>query len=226
MLWECLLLLFSHLVMSNSLWPQWLKHTRLPCPSLSPGVCSDSCPLSWWCHPTISTSVAPSPPAFNLSQHQGLFQWVNSSHEVAKVLEFQPHHQSFRWIFRTDFLLDWLVWSPICPRDAQESSPTPQFRSINSSVLSFLYDPTLTSIHDYWKNHSFTRQTFVGKVMSLLFNMLSRLAIAFLPRSKCLLEVTILSCMHAQLLSHVWLFTTPWTVAHQALLSMEFSRQE
>ena len=101
-----------------------------------------------------------------------------------------------------------------------------KFKSINSLVLSFLYGPTLTSIHDYWKSHSFTRQTFVGKVMSLLFNMLSRLAIAFLPRSKCLLEVTILSCMHAQLLSHVWLFMTPWTVAHQALLSMEFSRQE
>ena len=85
----------------------------------------------------------------------------------------------------------------------QESSPTPQFKSINSLALSFICGPTLTSMHDHWKNHSFTRQTFVGKVMSLLFNMLSRLAIAFLPRSKCLLEVTILSCMQAQLLSHV-----------------------
>ena len=85
------------------------------------------------------------------------------------------------------FPLDGLVESPFCPRDSQESSPTPQFKGINSSVLSFLYGPTLTSIHDYWKSHSFTRQTFVGKVMSLLFNMLSRLAIAFLPRSKHLL---------------------------------------
>ena len=74
------------------------------------------------------------------------------------------------------------------PRDSQESSPTPQFKSINSSVVSFLYSPTLTSIHDYWKNQiALTRQTFVGKVISLLFNLLSRLAIAFLPRSKCLL---------------------------------------
>ena len=69
----------------------------------------------------------------------------------------------------------------------QESSPTPQFKSINSSVLSFLYSPTLTSIHDHWKNHSLTRQTFVGKVMPLLLNMLSRLVITFLPRSKRLL---------------------------------------
>ena len=71
--------------------------------------------------------------------------------------------------------------------DSQESSPTPQFKSINFSVLSFLYSPTLTSIHDYWKNHSLTRWTFVGKVMSLLFNMLSRLFITFLPRNKHLL---------------------------------------
>ena len=67
-----------------------------------------------------------------------------------------------------------------------KSSPTPQSKSINSSVLSFLYSPTLTSIHDYWKNHRL-RWTFIGKVMSLLLNMLSRLVITFLPRSKCLL---------------------------------------
>ena len=81
-----------------------LQHVRLPCPALSPGVCSDSGPLSWWCHPTISSSVSPFPPAFNLSQHQGLFQWVSSSHQVAKRLELQLQHQSFQWIFRTDFL--------------------------------------------------------------------------------------------------------------------------
>ena len=68
-----------------------------------------------------------------------------------------------------------------------ESSPTPQFKSINSSALSFLYSPTLTSIHDYGKTIALTRWTFVGKVMSLLFNMLSRLVIAFLPRSEHLL---------------------------------------
>ena len=74
-----------------------------------------------------------------------------------------------------------MVGSPCSPRDSQESSPTPQFKSINSSALSFLYGPTLTSIHDYWKMISLTRWTFVGKVMSLLFNMLSRLVIAFPP---------------------------------------------
>ena len=97
---------------------------------------------------------SPCSPAFNLSQHQGLFQWVSSSHQVAEVLEFQLQHQSFQWIVRTDFLWDGLVGSPCCPSDSQESSPTPQFKSINSLVPSFLYGPTVTSIHDYWKNHS------------------------------------------------------------------------
>jgi len=98
--------------------------------------------------------LSPFPLTFNLSQHQGLFQWVSSSHQVAKVLEFQLQYQPFRWIFRTiSFRMDWL--DPCSPRDSQESSPTPQFKSINSLALSFLYSPALTSIHDYWKNHTF-----------------------------------------------------------------------
>ena len=133
-------------------------------------------------HPRSS----PSPPAPNPSQHQSLFQWVSSSHQVAKVLAFQLQHQSFQWIFKIDLLQYWLVWSP-CLRDSQASSPTPHFKSINSSVLSLLHSPTLTSIHDHSKNHSLTRWTLVGKVMSLLLNMLSRLVITFLPRSKPLL---------------------------------------
>ena len=127
---------------------------------------------------------SPFPPAFNLSQDQGLFKWVGSSHQVAKVLELQLQHQSFHCVFRVDFLEDWLVGSPCCPRDSQESSPTPQFESINSSTLSLLYGPPLTSVHDYWKNIGLTRWTFVGKVMFLLFKMLSRFITALLPKSK------------------------------------------
>ena len=113
-------------------------------------------------HPLSS----PSPPALNLSQHQCLFKWISSSHEVAKVLEFQLQHQSFQWTPRTDLLWDGLVGSPCSPRDSQESSPTPQFKSIISLVLSFLYSPTLISIHDYWKTIALTGRTFVDKVMS------------------------------------------------------------
>ena len=84
------------------------------------------------------------------------------------------------------FRMDWLDLLAI-QRDSQESSPTPQFKNIDFLALSFLHSPTLTSIHDHWKNHSLDQLDFVGKVMSLLFNMLSRLVITFLPRSKRLL---------------------------------------
>ena len=120
-------------------------------------------------HPVSSLS----PPAFTLCQHQGLFQWVISSHQATKELEIQL--QSFQWIFRVDFLQDWLVSCPSCPKDSQESSPAPQFtEKINSLALSLLYGPTLTSVRDYWKTIALSIQTFVGKVMSLLFKTLSR----------------------------------------------------
>ena len=163
---------FSHSGMSNFLRSHELQHARLPCPSPNPRPYLNSCPSSWWCHPTISSSVIPFS-CLSLSQHRGFFQWVSSSYQVAKVLEFQLQHQSFQWIFRTDFLSDGLVGSPCWPRDSQESSPTLQFKNINSWVLSFRYSPTVTSIHDYQKTIAFTGRTFVGKVMALLFNMLS-----------------------------------------------------
>ena len=133
-------------------------------------------------HPLSSPSL----PAFNLSQHQGLFQWISSSHQMAKVLEFQLQHQSFQWTPRTDLLQDGLVGSPCSPRDSQESSPTPQFKSINSSALSFLYSPTLHLYMNTGKTIALTRP-LLAKVMSLLFIMLPRLVITFLPRSKRLL---------------------------------------
>ena len=84
--------------------------------------------------------------SFPMSQ---LFAWGGQS-----ILEFQLQHQSFQWIPRADLLQNGLVGSPCSPRDSQEFSPTPQFKSINSSVLSLLHSPTLTSIHDHRKNHS------------------------------------------------------------------------
>ena len=84
--------------------PMKLQHTRLPCPLLSPGVCSDSCPLSQWCHPTISSPEVPFSSCPQSFPAQGLFKWVSSLHQMAKVLEFQLQHQSFQWMFRVDFL--------------------------------------------------------------------------------------------------------------------------
>ena len=101
-------------------------------------------------HPLSSPSLA----APNPSQHQSLFQWVNSSHEVAKVLKFRLQHHFLQRNPRADLLQNRLVGSTCSPRDSQESSPTPQFKSINSSGPSLLHNPTLTSIHDHRKNHS------------------------------------------------------------------------
>ena len=113
---------------------------------------SNSCPLSRWCIRPSHPLSSPSPPALNLSQHLGLFQWVSSLYQLAKGLKLQLQHQSFQWIFSVDFLYDWLVWSPCCPRDSQESL-APQFKSIKA--LSLLYGSNFTSAQDYWENHSF-----------------------------------------------------------------------
>ena len=96
-------------------------------------------------------------------------------------------HQSFQWALRTNLLEDGLVGSPRSPRDSQESSPTPQFKSIKSSVLGFLIVQLSHPYMTTGKTIALTRRTFVNKVISLLFNMLSRLVITFLPRSKHLL---------------------------------------
>ena len=109
---------FSRSVVSDSLQPHESQHARPPCPSPTPGVHSDSCPSSQGCHPTISSSVVPSPPAPNPSKHHSLFQRVNISHEVAKVLEFELQHHSFQRNPRADLLQNGLVGSPCSLRDS------------------------------------------------------------------------------------------------------------
>jgi len=131
----------------------------------------------WPSHPLSTPS-----PTFSLSQHQGLFQWVSSLHQVAKVLELQLQHQSFQWIFRADFFYDWLVWFPCSLRNCQDSSLN---TNSTASVLWLSAFFIVQFLHPYMttgKTITLTRWTFAGKVMSLLFNMLSRLVIAFLPR--------------------------------------------
>ena len=100
---------FSRSVLFDSLWTHESQHARPPCPSPTLGVHSDLRPLSQWCHPAISSSIVPSPPAANPSQHQSVFQWVNPSHEVAKVLEFQLQHHSLQRNPRGDLLQSGLV---------------------------------------------------------------------------------------------------------------------
>ena len=137
---------FSCSVVSDSLGPHEPQHARPPCPSPTPGVQPNPCPLCWWCHPTISSSVVPfssCPQSFPAS---GSFQMSQLSASGG---------QSIRVSGSTSVLpMNTQDWSPCSPRDSQESSPTPQFKSINSLALSFLYSPTLTSLHDHWKSHS------------------------------------------------------------------------
>ena len=134
-------------------------------------------------HPLSS----PSPPTFNLSQHQALFQWVSSSHQVAKVLEFQPQHQSFQWT--QDWSpLGWTDWTSLPFKGLSRvlSNTTVQKSSILCRSALFIVQLS----HPYMttrKTIALTRWTFVDKIMSLLFNMLFRLVITFLPRSKRLL---------------------------------------
>ena len=134
---------------------QGLQHARLPCPSPTPGAFSNSCPSSQWCHPAISSSVVPfssCPQSFPASGSFPVSQFFTSGGQSTGVSASASVHPMN---IQDWFPLGWTGLISCSPRDSQESSPTPQFRSINSSVLSFLYSPTLTSIHDYWKNYSF-----------------------------------------------------------------------
>ena len=108
---------FSRSVVSDSLPPHELQHARPPCPSPTPGVYSNSCPSSRWCHPAISSSVIPFSSCPESLPASGSFQWVNSSHEVVKVLESQLQHQSFQWTPRIELLWDGLVGSSCSPRE-------------------------------------------------------------------------------------------------------------
>ena len=145
---------FSHSVVSDSLRPHESQHTRPLYPSPTPGVHSDSCPSSHWCHPAISSSVIPfsscpqSLPASESFPRSQLFAWGSQSTAVSALASFLPK-KSQGWSPS-----DGLVGSSCSPTDSQESSPTPQVKSINSLALSSFHSPTLTSIHDHWKNHS------------------------------------------------------------------------
>ena len=131
-------------VMPDSLQPHGLQHTRPPCPLPTPRACSNSGPSSWWCHPTISSSVISFSSCFQSFPASGTFLRIR-----------WPKYWSFSFSISPSNEYSGLVGSLCSSSDSQESSPTPQFKSINLSALSFLYVPTLTSIHDYWKKHSF-----------------------------------------------------------------------
>ena len=199
---------FSPSVVSDSLWPHG-QHARLPCPSPSPRTCSNSGPLSQWCHLTISSSVVP---------FSSCLQSLPASGTFLMSQLFTSGGQSIgASVSASDLPMNIQNWFPLgltglvylLSKGLSKVFSKPQFNSISFSALSIPYGPTFTSIHDYWKNHSFD---YISKVMSLLFifyfliyfyffiswrlitlqycsesllfNLLSRFIIAFLPRSK------------------------------------------
>ena len=147
---------FSRSVMSDSLQPQGPQHARLPHPSPTPGVYPNSCLLSWWCHPTISSSVVPFssclqsfPAAGSFPMSQFFASGGQSIGVSASALGLPVNIQGWFPLGLTGLI------SLFGPRDSQESSPAPQLEGISSSALSLFYCPALTSVHNYWKNHCF-----------------------------------------------------------------------
>ena len=177
---------FSHSVMSDSFQPHEPQHTRPPYPSPTPGVYPNSCPLSWWCHPTISSSVIPfsyqlqSFPAAGSFQMNQFFESGSQSIGVSASTSALPIN-IYDWL-----PLGWTGWISLESKGLSKAFS-------NTTVQKHLWHSALFIVQlshsnmTTGKTIALTRQTFVGKVMSLLFNMLSRLVIAFLPRSKHLL---------------------------------------
>ena len=176
---------FSYSVMSNSLWPRGLKDARPPCPSPTPRVYSDSCPWSQWCHPTISSSVIPfsshlqSFPASESFPVSQFFASGGQSIGVSASASVLPMNIQ-NW-----FPLGWTGWISLKSKGLSKSFL--QHHSSKASILqrSAFFIVQLSHPHMITgKTKALTRRTFVGKVMSLLLNMLSRLVITFLPRSR------------------------------------------
>jgi len=148
---------FSHSVVSDSLWPHRLQHARLPCPSPTCKAWSNSCPLSWWCHPTISSSVIPCSFCLQTFPASGSFPKSQFTASGSQSIGASASAWVLPMNIQDWLILGWTGWISWLSRDSQESSPTPQLKSINSLVLSFLYSPILKSIHDHRKNHSFDK---------------------------------------------------------------------
>ena len=148
----CLSVLFSHSVVSDSLRPHGLQHARLPYPWLTPGACSNSCPLSWWCHPTISSFVLPFSSCLQSFPASGSFQMSQFLASGFQSIGVSASASVLSVNIQDWFPLGWTGWISL---QSKESSPTPQFKNISSSALSFFYSPTLAWIHGYWRSHSF-----------------------------------------------------------------------
>ena len=145
---------FSRSVVSDSLQPHEPEHARLQCPSPTPGVYSNSCPSCRWCYPTISSSVVPFFSHLQSFLASGSFPMTRFFTTDGQSIGISTSASVLPMNIQDRFPLGCTGWISLLPKGLSESSPTPQFKSINSSVLRFLYSTTLKSIHDHWKDHS------------------------------------------------------------------------
>ena len=146
---------FSHSVVANSLQPHRLHHTRLSCPSPTPRACSNSCPSSWWCHPTISSSVVPFSSCLQSFPASGSFPVSQFFASGGQSIGVSASGSVLPLSIQFWFPLGLTGLISLQSKGLSRIFPTPQFKTNNSSVLSFLYSPSLTFIHDCWKKHSF-----------------------------------------------------------------------
>ena len=178
---------FTRSLVSNSLQPHGLQRARPPCPSPTPRASSNSCPSSWWCHPTISSSVVPFSSCLQSFPAPRSFQMSQLSASGGQSIGASASASLLPVNIQDWFPLGWTVGSPCSPRDSQSLL---QHHNSKASILWRSAFSMVQLSHQYMtieKTIALTKWIFVGKVMSLLFNMLFRFLITFLPRSKCLL---------------------------------------
>ena len=216
--------------MFDFLQPHGLQHTRLPCLSPTPGAHSNSCPLLWWCHPTILSSVIPFSSSLQSFPASGSFPMSQSFASGGQSIGVSASASVLPMNIQDWFPLGWTGWISLQSKGSQESSPTPQFKSINSSALSFLYSPTCTAIHAAAAAAKSLQScpTLCDPIDSsppgssvpgiLQAKILEWVAISFSNALKWKVKM--------KSFSRVWLLATPWTAAYQAPPSMGFSRQE
>ena len=188
---------FSHSVVSHSLWSHGVQHIRIPSPSPTPGVYSNSCALNRWCHPTISSSVIPFSSHLQSFPASGSFQMSQIFASGGQSIGVSASASVFPVNIQDWFLLGWTGWISLQSNGLSRVFSNTTVQKPSAFLIVQLSHPYMTT----GKTTALTRQTFVGKVMSLFFNMLSMLVIAFLPSSKCLhfmAAVTICSDFGAQ----------------------------
>ena len=196
-----------------------MQHTRLSCPSPIPRAYSNSCPLRWWCHPTISSSVIPFSSRLQSFPASGSFPvsrlFTSGGQSIGASASVLPMN------IQDWFPLGWTGWISLMSKGLSRVFSNTTVQKLNSLVSSFLYAPTLISIElTTGKTIALTRQTFVCRVRYLLFNMLSRLVITFLPRSKRLLKISWIQSPSAVILEpqnikshcfHCFFIYVPWS---------------